>query len=173
MVKLINLHTFGSLALADHSKGYWHSTKPFGVIQECDDGCRAYVMLPHWVTDKRSGSCLADFVIPKWSGNPKYQAVIACHDMGYSGHSDKATVDELFYQGLLLCGYSKTRAGLAYHAVRKLGDGGYYNLGDVMPKPYTENRKFEIFRHFATFKEAKEFVEMELIFSAQNSIIPN
>lgn len=163
---LLNLHTFGSLALTNHSKGYWHSTKPFGVVQECDDGCRASVMLPQWVTDKRSGSCIADFVIPKWSGNPKYQAVIACHDMGYSGHCDKATVDELFYQGLLLCGYSKTRAGLAYQAVRKFGDSGYYGLDDAMPMPYVNNREYERYAYFATMTEAIAWVNCELAFGA-------
>lgn len=164
MIHLHRIHTYGSLALADHSKGFWEATKTFGVIFECSDGCRAYVAYPKWITDKRSGSSLADCVIPKWSDDDQYQAVIICHDMSYSGSVSKAIADELFYQGLRLCGYSKIRAGMAFQAVDKFGDSGYYNLGDPMPKPYTHNRCYEGFRHFATMAEASAWVKCQVAF---------
>lgn len=84
--------------------------------------------------------------------------------MSYSGSVSKAIADELFYQGLRLCGYGKIRAGMAFQAVDKFGGSGYYNAGDPMPKPYEHNRCYEGFRHFATMTEASAWVKCQVAF---------
>ena len=122
----------------------WRLTDTFMVTSKTNLGTYRYIMDKGWVTDLRSGSRACDIIVPK-SGNELYNAAILCHDLSYSGWVPKNIADELLRQGIMLAGISEWRANLVNFAVQTFGNSGYYDLDDVMPKPYTENRQYEHF----------------------------
>lgn len=131
-------------AYAKLGKEHWVLTQPAWVRYSTDKGEMSFYMDAGWITDKRSGSAICDIVIPK-DGTASYDAVISAHDFCYSGHVAKAWADELLYQGLVMAGIPRMKAGIAYYAVKAFGGSGYYKLGETMPHPYTDNREYEHF----------------------------
>lgn len=124
---------------------YWTLTKDYYAKFITDEGTYHLRLLRGWVTDKRSGSSIIDPIIPKWSKNIKYQAVISAHDCSYSGWISKSLADNLFiYQGMYMSGeVNKIRSSLAYYGVAGFGNSGYYNMDDDLPYPYQDNHNFE------------------------------
>lgn len=145
MAKLIKIITEKNMELNWYSKKYWVLSTPYHAEFITTDGTWKLYLKPGWVTDKRSGSSLIDPIISKWSDNFEYQAVVAAHDVSYSGFMSKKLADELFvHQGFHLSGeMSSFRSDLAYTAVKFFGNSGYYDMYDNLPKPYTFNRNYE------------------------------
>ena len=123
---------------------FWQLTSDYNVDLVTDEGTLSYCMYSGWITDLRSGSSVIDVIVPK-KGNKLYDASILCHDFNYSGHVTKNIADDLLRQGMIMSGLSSWRARLAYIAVQAFGNGGYYNIDDAMPEPYSNNRCFEKF----------------------------
>lgn len=143
-MKLYRIETSGPLLCRKYSASHWILDTDYHVHLFTDCGVLKFTMLAGWITDFRSGSRAVDVIVPK-RGNKTYTASVLCHDMAYSGWIGKDLADELLYQGMVLSGQSKWRAGLAYKAVRWFGDGGYYDLKSTMPWPYEKNRQLEKF----------------------------
>lgn len=139
----------GEPVLEPISRTHWHLQEQFAVRHVTDCGVLESIMLPGWVTDWRSGSSVADVVIPKM-GHGTYAGVVLGHDLMYSGWLSKDLADDLFHQGLLLAGVSKWRANLAYAAVRGFGWLGYVNIADDLTGVYAGNREREKFYWGAT-----------------------
>jgi len=129
-------------------KSHWKLVEDYEVKLYTNEGTYTFKMLKGWITDFRSGSSLIDWFLPK-RGNSMYTAIVLCHDMGFSGHLSKNLIDELLRQGMILSGQPKYKADLAYQAVQTFGNSCYYELDEKMPRPYSNNRQFEIFRIYA------------------------
>lgn len=130
-----------SMYLKPHKKkGYCVLLEDYHAEYELSGVKVVLVLKAGWVTDKRSGSSVADVIIPKWSSDCRYQASIALHDTLYSGHFNvsKTIADQWLYDNLLKCGYSKWRAKLAHVAVKRFGS--YWDALKPLPYPYHLNR---------------------------------
>lgn len=143
-MKLYRIETNGAPICQKYANGYWILTEDYHVQLVTDEGTLCYTMRAGWITDFRSGSSAVDIIVPK-RGNDRYTASVLCHDMAYSGWITKDLADELLYQGMVLSGQSKWRAGLAYKAVQWFGEESYYSMVSPMPRPYTLNRNLESF----------------------------
>lgn len=124
---------------------FWTLAKPYYAKFITNEGVYHLHLKAGWVTDKRSGSSIIDTIIPKWSNNLSYQAVVAAHDCSYSGWISKSLADNLFIlQGMPKSGeIGKLKGSLAYYAVTCFGNSGYYSLDDDLPYPYQDNHNFE------------------------------
>lgn len=143
MIKLLKIES-SPVVTRYLNNGYWILERPLEIDLHTNEGILKYRMDKGWITDYRSGSSAVDIVVPK-IGNWKYTAVVLCHDMGYSGWVSKDVADELLYQGMVMSGISKIRAGMAYYAVKIAGNGAYYNMDMELKPPYQYNREKEKF----------------------------
>jgi len=104
-----------------------------------NEGTLVYTMEPGFPTNMRSGSHCIDWLIPKFTGNNKYNLAILCHDFAYTKNRDggnylsRELADELLRQMVIMSGELGTfRAGIMHKALR-LGGGAAYeceNKGD-------------------------------------------
>lgn len=146
MPKLIRIEVLTPNPYLEKLKGdlskYWVLKTFYHARFYTDQGVFELKLHPGWITDKRSGSHLLDWFIPK-DGCEEYNAAVFAHDTSYSGWLSKALADNLFVrQGFYKSKeVSKRRAKIAHFAVRTFGRS--YNMEDKMPKPYTRNREFE------------------------------
>jgi hypothetical protein len=129
------------------SKQYWKLVRNRNCDFHVMDGAKKPMIVrvslyAGWITDKRSGSRLVDIIAPK-TGNARYQWCWASHDASWSGWLSQPVSDELFvHQGFVFTGEcSEEDADLAHWAVSNFGKA--YDMDDVMPPPYTNNRQFE------------------------------
>ncbi|MDR2554165.1 MAG: DUF1353 domain-containing protein [Fibromonadaceae bacterium] len=104
-----------------------------------DEGTLRYTMFRKFPTNMRSGSHAIDWLIPKFTGNNKYNLAILCHDFAYtklpSGENpiSRELADELLRQMCILSGeLGSVRAGIMYRALRIGGSSAYdsENAGD-------------------------------------------
>ena len=148
MIKLLQINSYEDMDLHPISSTHWQLTRDYNSSFVTNEGVITTSLLAGWVTDKRSGCSLIDKIIPKWSSNYLYQAVVASHDCSYSGWLSKELADELFvHQGFELSGeIGSFRSSLAYQAVKCFGSSGYYSVDDNLPSPYHNNRKYESMR---------------------------
>ena len=124
------------------SPDFWRLETLYYAKFHTTDGVWYLKLLPGWITDKRSGSDVINWLVPK-DGNPEYRAAVFAHDTAYSGWMSKLLADRLFIkQGMHLSGeVSQPVADLAYTAVKLFGKS--YGLDDPLPAPYELNRKYE------------------------------
>lgn len=117
-------------------------TQPYHARAITDEGTWYLDLVPGWVTDERSGSDAINWMVPK-RGNRLYNAMIAFHDTSWSGWLSRMLSNDLFIrQGFALSGQVSQRvSNLAGFAVDHFGT--YYDLPDALPRPYTDNRKYE------------------------------
>jgi hypothetical protein len=96
------------------------------------EGSLCYYMLPGFPTNMRSGSHLIDFLIPKFTGNNRYNLALLCHDFAYTKMADgsnpvsRELADELLRQMCVMSGEIGTiRAAIMHKALRLGGKGAY------------------------------------------------
>lgn len=148
MIKLLQINSYQDMILKPISLTHWVLCGDYTCSFVTNEGTITTSLLSGWVTDKRSGCSLIDKIIPKWSDNKLYQAVISTHDCSYSGWLTKELADELFvHQGFEMSGeIGSFRSSLAYTAVKCFGNSGYYGMNDELPSPYQNNRNYESVR---------------------------
>jgi hypothetical protein len=95
-----------------------------------------------WVTDKRSGSGVIDWYLPK-DGNTLYDWFVAFHDACYSGCIPRLLADTILREGWKMSGIDSSRASVGFRAVRMFGWMGYYKPTDKLKSPYQNNRDLE------------------------------
>jgi hypothetical protein len=103
------------------------------------EGVLHYAMKPGFPTNMRSGSHAIDWLIPKFTGNNRYNLAILCHDFAYtklpSGENpiSRELADELLRQMVIISGeLGSIRAGIMHKALRIGGASAYEceNAGD-------------------------------------------
>jgi len=141
-MKLYRIETNSPVHARKYSKTHWILERDYFVKLVTDEGTITCSMKAGWITDFRSGSSAVDCIVPK-RGNDRYTASVLCHDLMYSGWLSKDLADELLYQGMVLSGQSKWRAGLAFKAVQWFGEDSWYSMVSPLPHPYELNRNVE------------------------------
>jgi len=118
-----------------------------------NEGKLCYTMLPGFPTNMRSGSHCIDWLIPKFTGNNKYNLALLCHDFAYTklpnGENPlpREEADELLRQMVIMSGefkiFAEARAWAMWQAVDKFGGSAYEseNTGDYAGAEYL--MKFE------------------------------
>ena len=143
-MKLLQIETPLPLQYCDlpgyHGK-YKELLAPYRVVLYTDEGILQGDMSIGWVTDLRSGTNAINWFVPK-KGNAKYNGIILFHDLSWSGWISRALSNELLCQGIILSG---ERVEHIANIVKVTVDhiGHYYELDDVLPAPYTNNRLLE------------------------------
>ncbi|GBU23825.1 hypothetical protein R83H12_00443 [Fibrobacteria bacterium R8-3-H12] len=103
------------------------------------EGRLCYSMKPGFPTNMRSGSHAIDWLIPKFTGNNKYNLALLCHDFAYTklpnGENplSRELADELLRQMCILSGeLGSFRAAIMHRALRLCGGSAYEceNAGD-------------------------------------------
>ena len=127
-------------------KGFWRLKENASILIYLLIDGRSYLITltlgKGWVTDKRSGSCVIDWYLPK-DGNTLYDWFIAFHDASYSGYIPRLLADTILREGWKVSGIDSSRASVGYRAVRMFGWMGYYKVTDKLKPPYQDNRALE------------------------------
>jgi len=112
-----------------------------------NEGKLCYTIDIGFPTNMRSGAHYIDWLIPKFTGNHKYNLALLCHDFAYTKLPDgnnpitKDVADELLRQMVIMSGQlGRGRARIMYEFVSKLGGsayssentGEYANAGEYM-----------------------------------------
>ncbi|MCL1955777.1 MAG: DUF1353 domain-containing protein [Fibromonadales bacterium] len=104
-----------------------------------NEGKLCYTMDVGFPTNMRSGANCINWLIPKFTGNHKYNLAILCHDFAYTrnkfegNYLPRAEADELLRQMVIMSGeLGRARARIMYEFVFKFGASAYYseNTGD-------------------------------------------
>jgi len=128
----------------------WRLTAKVEVEVFTNEGKLCYTMHPKFPTNMRSGSHCIDWLIPKFTGNNRYNLAILCHDFAYTKLANgfnpitRENADELLRQMCILSGeLGSVRAGIMYRALRIGGASAYEseNTGD-----YTDAEKYMEFK---------------------------
>jgi len=114
-------------------------SKPLWVEVFTNEGKLRYDMDVGFPTNMRSGAHCVDWLIPKFTGNYKYNLAILCHDFAYTrnifdgNYLPRAEADELLRQMVILSGQlGSIKARIMYEFVSKFGASAYEseNTGD-------------------------------------------
>jgi len=110
----------------------WQLSKPVSVAVATSEGKYVYNMSPGFPTNMRSGCHVIDSIIPKFTGNNKYNLAILCHDFAYTklpnGENPvpRDIADEMLRQMCIISGeLGRVRAAIMYRALR-IGGGSAY-----------------------------------------------
>jgi len=110
----------------------WRLSNPVYVEVLTNEGKLCYTMLAGFPTNMRSGSHLVDWLIPKFTGNNKYNLALLCHDFAYTQSKfqynmlSRKLADELLRQMAILSGELGTfRAAIMHKALRVGGKWAY------------------------------------------------
>jgi len=104
-----------------------------------NEGKLCYKIKPGFPTNMRSGSHCIDWLIPKFTGNNRYNLALLCHDFAYTKMKDgdnplsRELADEILRQMVILSReLGSIRAGIMHKALRIGGASAYYseNTGD-------------------------------------------
>jgi len=104
-----------------------------------NEGKLRYDIKPGFPTNMRSGSHCIDWLIPKFTGNNRYNLALLCHDFAYTKMKDgnnplsRELADEILRQMVIISDeLGSVRAGIMHKALR-IGGGSAYeceNTGD-------------------------------------------
>jgi len=128
-------------------------SNPVRVEVLTNEGVLRYNMDIGFPTNMRSGSHCIDWLIPKFTGNNKYNLSLLCHDFAYTknmfggNYLPRAEADELLRQMVIMSGeLGRARARIMYEFVSKFGASAYEseNTGD-----YAGAEKYMHFRRSA------------------------
>lgn len=134
--------------LADGYKRLWTPRRRATALFTFSDGSIVHTAVhPGLLTDKRSGSSFLDKIIPK-DGGTLYRWGITAHDVSYSGYLERLMADRMLRAVWHSCDedLSDEIADLGYAGVRLAGWVGYCAANKQLPKPWTNNRKYEYMR---------------------------
>jgi len=117
----------------------WRVKNPVNVVVYTSEGKLHYLIEPGFPTNMRSGSHCIDWLIPKFTGNNRYNLAILCHDFAYTKMKDgsnplsRELADEILRQMVIISGeLGSIRAGIMHKALRIGGASAYEceNTGD-------------------------------------------
>ena len=150
MVKMIKVNDFFGSQIITEFAGVdlWRLSNPVEVHVLTNEGRLRYSMDVGFPTNMRSGSHCIDWLIPKFTGNNKYNLAILCHDFAYTknrfggNYLPRAEADELLRQMVIMSGELGTmRAGIMYTALR-VGGGSAYECDNTGEYAGAENYIF-------------------------------
>ena len=133
-MKKIEVYEFAGSRIKTEFAGQdlWRLSDEVSVTVFTNEGTLLYTMRPGFPTNMRSGSHCIDWLIPKFTGNNRYNLAILCHDFAYTKLSDgtnpisRELADELLRQMCILSGeLGSFRAGIMHRALR-IGGGSAY-----------------------------------------------
>jgi len=112
--------------------------EPVYVEVSTNEGNLCYYMQPGFPTNMRSGSHVIDWLIPKFTGNNKYNLALLCHDFAYTRNKlgthyieNRQLVDELLRQMTILSGeLGSIRAAIMYRALRIGGNSAFEAMNE-------------------------------------------
>lgn len=112
--------------------------EPVYIEVSTNEGNLCYYMQPGFPTNMRSGSHAIDWLIPKFTGNNKYNLALLCHDFSYTrnklgGHyiENRQLVDEILRQMVILSGeLGSVRAAIMYRALRIGGNSAFEAMNE-------------------------------------------
>jgi hypothetical protein len=128
----------------------WRLSNTVNCVVTTDEGKLRYTMHSGFPTNMRSGSHVIDPLIPKFTGNNRYNLAILVHDFNYTCYKDgkppvsRLVADQLLRQMAAISGeLGSFRAALMYRALR-IGGGSAYNGQNE--GPYKGAEEFMEFR---------------------------
>jgi len=141
MDRTIKVNNFLGSQIVTEFAGHdlWRLASPVYAEVSTNEGNLCYYMKPGFPTNMRSGSHCIDWLIPKFTGNNKYNLALLCHDFAYTKMANgknpisRELADELLRQMCILSGeLGRVRAGIMHRALRICGASAYEceNKGD-------------------------------------------
>ena len=113
-------------------EGLWRLADDVKCEVKTDEGVLRYKIFKGFVTNMRSGASCIDCIIPKFTGNNRYNLAILCHDFAYTQNMfnehflSRKLADNLLKQMAVKSGeIGSAKAAIMHRAVRMFGGGAY------------------------------------------------
>ena len=113
-------------------EGLWRLKKQVDCTVQTDVGALQFIMQPGFPTNMRSGSHVIDFVIPKFTGDNRYNLALLIHDFNYtrnkfwSHYLSRSLADMLLREMTRASDtLNAVQRALMYRALRWFGNSAY------------------------------------------------